>query len=106
MIYLDNAASTQVHEKVLDEMLPYFEEHFGNPSSIHKHGRLASTAVQNARKRIATFINAEPQEILLTSGGTESNNTALYCITHKKKENHVITSLIEHDAILEPCKCL
>lgn len=106
MIYLDNAASTQVHEKVLDEMLPYFEEHFGNPSSIHKHGRLASTAVQNARKRIATLINAEPQEILLTSGGTESNNTALYGITHKKKENHVITSLIEHDAILEPCKCL
>ena len=106
MIYLDNAASTQVHEKVLDEMLPYFEEHFGNPSSIHKHGRLASTAVQNARKRIATLINAEPQEILLTSGGTESNNTALYGITHKKKENHVITSLIEHDAILEPCNCL
>lgn len=106
MIYLDNAASTQVHEKVLNEMLPYFEEHFGNPSSIHKHGRLASIAVQNARKRIASLINAEPQEILLTSGGTESNNTALYGIMHKKKEKHVITSLIEHDAILEPCRCL
>ncbi|MGQ0796125.1 MAG: cysteine desulfurase family protein [Nitrosopumilaceae archaeon] len=106
MIYLDNAASTQVHEKVLDEMLPYFKEHFGNPSSIHKHGRLASIAIQNARKRIAALINAEPAEILLTSGGTESNNTALYGITHKKKGKHVITSLIEHDAILEPCKCL
>ena len=106
MIYLDNAASTQVHEKVVDEMLPYFKEQFGNPSSIHKYGRLASMAVQNARKRIATLINAEPKEILLTSGGTESNNTALYGIAHRSKGKHVITSSIEHDAILEPCKLL
>jgi len=106
LIYLDNAASTQVHEKVVDEMLPYFKEQFGNPSSIHKYGRLASMAVQNARKRIATLINAEPKEILLTSGGTESNNTALYGIAHRSKGKHVITSSIEHDAILEPCKLL
>ncbi|MGI0011721.1 MAG: cysteine desulfurase family protein [Nitrosopumilaceae archaeon] len=106
MIYLDNAASTQVHEKVVDEMLPYFKEQFGNPSSIHKYGRLASMAVQNARKRIAVLINAEPKEILLTSGGTESNNTALYGIAYKNKGKHVITSSIEHDAILEPCKRL
>ncbi len=106
MIYLDNAASTQVHEKVVDEMLPYFKEQFGNPSSIHKYGRLASMAVQNARKRIAALINAEPKEILLTSGGTESNNTALYGIAHRSKGKHVITSSIEHDAILEPCKLL
>ena len=106
MIYLDNAASTQVHEKVVDEMLPYFKEQFGNPSSIHKYGRLASMAVQNARKRIATLINAEPKEILLTSGGTESNNTVLYGIAYRSKVKHIITSSIEHDAILEPCKLL
>ena len=106
MIYLDNAASTQVDEKVIEEMLPYFKEQFGNPSSIHKYGRLAFMAVQNARKRIASLINAEPAEILLTSGGTESNNTALYGIANKKKGKHVVTSSIEHDAILEPCKRL
>ena len=106
MIYLDNAASTRVDEKVIDEMLPYFKEQFGNPSSIHKYGRLAFMAVQNARKRIASLINAEPKEILLTSGGTESNNTALYGVAYKKKGKHVVTSSIEHDAILEPCKRL
>ena len=106
MIYLDNAASTRVDEKVIDEMLPFFKEQFGNPSSIHKYGRLASMALQNARKRIASLINAEPKEILLTSGGTESNNTALYGIAYKNKGKHVITSSIEHDAILEPCKRL
>lgn len=106
MIYLDNAASTRVDEKVMDEMLPYFKEQFGNPSSIHKYGRLAFMAVQNARKRIASLINAEPKEILLTSGGTESNNTALYGTAYKKKGKHVVTSSIEHDAILEPCKRL
>jgi cysteine desulfurase len=106
LIYLDNAASTQVHEKVVDEMIPYFREQFGNPSSIHKYGRLASMAVQNARKRISALINAEPKEILLTSGGTESNNTALYGIIYKNRGKHIITSSIEHDAILEPCKSL
>jgi len=106
LIYLDNAASTRVDEKVIDEMLPYFKEQFGNPSSIHRYGRLASMAVQNARKKIASLINAEPKEILLTSGGTESNNTALYGIAYKNKGKHVITSSIEHDAILEPCKRL
>jgi len=106
LIYLDNAASTRVDEKVIDEMLPFFKEQFGNPSSIHKYGRLASMALQNARKRIASLINAEPKEILLTSGGTESNNTALYGIAYKNKGKHVITSSIEHDAILEPCKRL
>jgi cysteine desulfurase len=106
LIYLDNAASTRVDEKVIDEMLPYFREQFGNPSSIHKYGRLASMAIQIARKRIASLINAEPQEMLLTSGGTESNNTALYGIAYKKKGGHVVTSSIEHDAILEPCKRL
>ena len=83
--------------------MPYFKEQFGNPSSIHKYGRQASLAVQNAKKRIASLINANYQEILITSGGTESNNTALRGIAHKKNGKHVITSSIEHDAILELC---
>ncbi|MGI0017496.1 MAG: cysteine desulfurase family protein [Nitrosotalea sp.] len=106
MIYLDNAASTPVHEKVIVEMLPYFREQYGNPSSIHKHGRLANAAIQNARKRIASLINADSNEILITSGGTESNNTAIYGISSQNKGKHIITSSIEHDAILEPCKHL
>lgn len=106
MIYLDNAASTPVHEEVIDEMIPYYREHYGNPSSIHKHGRLAKMAIQNARKRIASLINADDSEILLTSGGTESNNTAFYGIAYQNVGKHIITSSIEHDAILEPCKRL
>ena len=106
MIYLDNAASTPVHEKVIEEMLPYFREQYGNPSSIHRHGRLANTAIQNARKRIAALINADSNEILITSGGTESNNTAIYGIASQSKGKHIITSSIEHDAILEPCRRL
>ncbi|MDE1872904.1 MAG: cysteine desulfurase [Thaumarchaeota archaeon] len=106
MIYLDNAASTPVHHKVVDEMIPYFKEQYGNPSSIHKFGRAANVAIQNARKRIADLINADSKEILLTSGGTESNNTAIYGIVFQNKGKHIITSSIEHDAILEPCKRL
>lgn len=106
MIYLDNAASTQVHEEVLKEMLPYFKEQYGNPSSIHRYGRLASKAIEIARKRIAELINANQNEILLTSGGTESNNTALFGVMRQNKAGQLITSNIEHDAILEPCKQL
>jgi len=106
LTYLDNAASTPVHEKVIEEMLPFFREEYGNPSSIHRHGRIANMAIQNARKRIATLINANGNEILLTSGGTESNNTAIYGIASQSKGGHIITSSIEHDAILEPCRHL
>lgn len=106
MIYLDNAASTPVHQKVIDEMIPYFKEQYGNPSSIHKFGRTANVAIQSARKRIADLINADSKEILLTSGGTESNNTAIYGMVFQNKGKHIITSSIEHDAILEPCKRL
>lgn len=106
MIYLDNAASTPVHQKVIDEMMPYFAEQYGNPSSIHKFGRAASAAIQSARKRIADLISAGSKEILLTSGGTESNNTAICGIALQSKGKHIITSSIEHDAILEPCKHL
>ena len=77
LIYLDNAASTQIHPKVIDAMMPYITEQYGNPSSIHRHGRLARKAITKARQQVAALINAEPSEILFTSGGTESNNTAL-----------------------------
>lgn len=95
-----------MHEEIVKEMLPYFCEHYGNPSSIHKMGRVAHNAIHNARKKIASLINAEPEEILLTSGGTESNNAALYGIAYSEKGNHIITSSIEHEAVLEPCKQL
>ena len=106
MIYLDNAASTQIQEEVLDSMLPYLREQFGNPSSIHRFGRLAQKAITKARKQVAELINADPSEIFFTSGGTESNNASLYGIAKKNSGSRIITSLIEHDAILEPCKNL
>ena len=106
MIYLDNAASTQVHDEVFQEMLPYFKEQYGNPSSIHRYGRLASKAIETARKRIAELIGAKQNEILLTSGGTESDNTALFGVMRQNKAKQLITSHIEHDAILEPCRQL
>ena len=80
--------------------------HYGNPSSIHKYGRLAHKAIETARKQVAELINAKPSEILFTSGGTESNNTALYGIALKKPLSQIIVSSIEHDAILQPCKKL
>lgn len=106
MIYLDNAASTAVDKRVVEEMIPYLGERYGNPSSIHRYGRTASRALQRARKDIAALVNAEPSEILLTSGGTESNNTALYGVVDRAKGGHVITSKIEHDAVLAPCRRL
>ncbi len=104
MIYLDNAASTPVADAVLQEMLPYLKENYGNPSSIHRFGRIATKAIEISRKRVAELIGAQPNEILFTSGGTESNNTALFGVMTKK--GRLITSSIEHDAILEPCKKL
>ena len=106
MIYLDNAASTQIHEDVLNAMLPFLKEQYGNPSSIHRYGRLTRKAIHKARKQIASLINADPAEILITSGGTESNNTALMGISSQFPSSQIITSSIEHDAILEPCKKL
>jgi len=106
LIYLDNAASTQIHEDVLNSMLPYLKEQYGNASSIHRYGRMAHKAIEKARKQIALLINADPSEILITSGGTESNNTVLRGILVSGKPGQIITSSIEHDAILEPCKGL
>ncbi len=106
MIYLDNAASTQIHGDVLHSMLPYLKEQYGNPSSIHRYGRMAHKAIEKARKQIASLINANPNEILITSGGTESNNTVLQGIATQFPTGQILTSFIEHDAILEPCKQL
>ena len=106
MIYLDNAASTQIHDDVLRSMLPYLKEQYGNPSSIHRYGRMAHKAIEKARKQIASLINADPNEILITSGGTESNNTVLQGIATQFPTGQILTSFIEHDAILEPCKRL
>ena len=106
MIYLDNAASTQIHDDVLNSMLPFLKEQYGNPSSIHRYGRLTRKAIHKARKQIASLINADPAEILITSGGTESNNMALVGISSQFPSSQIITSSIEHDAILEPCKKL
>jgi len=108
LIYFDNAASTAVHPEVVKEMLPYFDVQYGNPSSIHQFGRKAKNAVQKARKQVAALIGAEPDEITFTSGATESNNTIF--LGRPKFQgnefglNHIITSSIEHEAILKPCK--
>jgi len=107
LIYFDNAASTAVHPEVVKEMLPYFDVQYGNPSSIHQFGRKAKNAIQKARKQVAALIGAEPNEILFTSGGTESNNTILDGVLKSSGEpdpEHIITSSIEHEAILQPCK--
>jgi len=107
LIYFDNAASTAVHPEVVKEMLPYFDVQYGNPSSIHQFGRKAKNAIQKARKQVAALIGAEPDEILFTSGGTESNNTIFYGIKfqgEKSEPSHIITSSIEHDAVLEPIR--
>ena len=103
---MDNAASTPVHEDVLNSMLPFMREQYGNPSSIHRYGRLARKAIEKARKQVASLINADPEEIFFTSGGTESNNLALNGLAMKYQDGRIITSSIEHDAILQPCKKL
>ena len=107
MIYLDNAASTAVHPEVVKEMLPYFDVQYGNPSSIHQFGRKTKNAIEKARKQVAALIGAEPDEILFTSGGTESNNTIFYGIKFqgaKLEGSQIITSSIEHDAVLKPIR--
>ena len=107
-IYLDNAATTPTDTRVLQAMLPYFTEVYGNPSSLHAFGQEAKHAIEDARYGIAAFIGAKPEEIIFTSGGTESNNCAIKGIAYARREkgNHIITSKIEHHAILEPCHFL
>jgi len=111
LIYLDHAASTPVLQEIINEMLPYLGNLYGNPSSIHTYGIKSKIAIQIARKRVAMLIGSKPSEIFFTSGGTESDNLALKGIcksirNYQKIKNHIITSSIEHDAILETCRYL
>ena len=105
-IYFDNAATTKLDEEVLQEMMPYLTENYGNASSIYKIGREARKAVETAREQIAKVLNCKPNEIYFTAGGSESDNTAIKGIAraNKNKGNHIITSKIEHPAVLETCK--
>ncbi len=108
IIYLDNAATTAVRKEVLDAMLPWFIEHYGNPSSIHSVGRDAKRAVENARKQVAMAIGAQPQEIYFTGGGSESDNWAIRSAAEmlQSKGKHIITSSVEHHAVLHTCEYL
>lgn len=108
LIYLDNAATTQVDPRVLESMLPYFLEKFGNASSVYQLGQESRKAEEKSKKIIAKAIGALPEEIIFTSGGTESNNFALKAIAFAniKKGNHIITTEIEHSCIINTCKWL
>lgn len=107
-IYLDNNATTQVDEQVREAMLPYLSGQHGNPSSIHGTGRDAKEAVENARRQIAKLINARPRRIIFTGGGSEADNLALkgVAFANRDKGNHIITTTIEHPAILGACRFL
>ena len=98
-IYFDNAATTALDKEVLDAMMPYLTEKFGNPSSIYSYGRESKIAIETARKTVAKILNAHPAEIFFTSGGTESSNTAIHCAVRDLDCRHIITSKIEHHAV-------
>lgn len=107
-IYLDYNATTPHDPEVIAAMRPYLEEHFGNPSSSHWYGVQTKNAVENARRQVASLLNCQPDEIVFTSGGTESNNYAIKGIAfaNQDKGNHIITTQIEHPAVIEVCKFL
>ena len=107
-VYFDNASTTKIKSEVLNEMLPYLSTNYGNASSLYKIGKDSKNAIEYARKQVASLINCNPNEIYFTSCGTESDNTALkgFAYANKNKGNHIITSKIEHPAILETCKFL
>jgi cysteine desulfurase len=105
-VYLDHNASTPVHPEVLAEMLPYFSESFGNPSSVHAFGRDARAGVDTARERVARFLKVAPEEIVFTSGGTESDNFGVKGLALARGRGHLITSRIEHHAVLRTCEWL
>jgi cysteine desulfurase len=105
-VYLDHNASTPVHPEVLAEMLPYFSEVYGNPSSIHGFGRAAREGLDLARERVAKFLRVPTQEIVFTSGGTESDNFAVKGLALAKGKGQIITSQVEHHAVLRACRAL
>ncbi|MFN3870892.1 MAG: cysteine desulfurase family protein [Aquificaceae bacterium] len=109
VVYLDHIATTPVAQEVIDAMLPYFRESFGNPTSLHSFGQIAKKAINEAREKLATLIKANsPEEIIFTSGGIEANNLAIKGIAeaYEKKGRHIITTEIEHHSILHPLKSL
>jgi len=107
-IYLDYNATTPIVKEVADAMVPYLYGGFGNPSSSHPFGIKAKLAVESARKQVAASINCQAAEVFFTSGGTESNNTAIrgFAQANRHKGNHLITSQVEHPAVLEVCRFL
>ena len=105
-VYFDNAATTPIEKKVLDKMIPYMENGFGNPSSIHKRGREIKSAIEKSRSRVAEILSCEPGEIFFTSGGTEADNMFIANTVVEKKIDTIITSKIEHHAVLHCCEYL
>lgn len=109
-VYLDNSATTKVDPRVTEAMLPYFSEKYGNPNSLHKFGREARTAIDNARAQVASLINAKPTDIIFTGAGSEADNLAIkgaaWALKEKGKGSHIITSAIEHHAILDTVRWL
>jgi len=108
MIYMDYNATTPCDERVVEAMLPYFSEKFGNPSSIYKFGKNSRDAVEKARENVAKLLDCNPEEIFFTSCGTEADNWAIIgtAFGNKEKGRHIITSSIEHHAVLNACKFL
>lgn len=107
-VYLDNATTTKMDKRVLDEMMPFFLENYGNASSSYELGKIANQAIEVAREKLANSINADPKEIYFTSGGTESNITAIrgLAYSYRRRGNHIITSTIEAPDVLETCRQL
>ena len=107
-IYFDNSATTPIKSEVLNAMMPFLTTEYGNPSSLYSVGRRAKHAIENARKQVAELLNCNSNEIFFTAGGSESDNLALkgFAYANKEKGNHIITSKIEHPAILETCRTL
>jgi cysteine desulfurase len=105
-VYLDHAATTPVHPEVFEAMLPYFSGNYGNPSSIYALGQDARLALDESRETVANILGCKPQEIIFTSGGTESDNAALKgtAFALRSEGNHIITSAMEHHAVLETCR--
>ena len=99
-IYFDNAATTPIDSRVVDAMIPILKENFGNPSSIHSNGRIARSVIEKSRKQVASFFNSNPSEFFFTSGGTEADNMILRCCVEDLGVTHIITSRLEHHAVL------
>src|SRR5580698_6524824 len=105
-VYFDNAATTPIDPEVLKEMYKVMENHYGNPSSIHGHGREARSLVERARKTVANLLHTSPAEIFFTSGGTEADNTAIRCGITDNQIKHAITSRLEHHAVIHTLEAM